>query len=412
MNKELDLLEIARMVRKQILWLLLIPGVAVLIGGIISFFIITPMYETSTTLFLEEMTYKLHSYTSIALSQPVIGSSLSGLNTDLTDNQLRKMLTVSEKDANLIVIHAKNKDPKLAQSIANQMAKSFIDVITSESKVKKVTIVNEAIFPLKPKTPNRLKNIVVAGVLGVMFSAAFVFIEVLLDNNIKNIAEIKQLGISVLGTLPVFEDMVISSNNGLKYDISENFHVLRTNLHFSQLDKQIKSLVITSSTSLEGTTFIAINLAIAFAQTGLKVLLIDGNLRRPKIHETLSLENLIGFADLLEEDEIEAAVQPSALENLYVITSGSAPISPAIALSSSRTENLIRSFERKYDLVIIDAPPVTDFSDASALSAVASGALMNIGCRRVSYDVAKKAISQLKMVNANIIGAVLNRSSF
>lgn len=189
---------------------------------------------------------------------------------------------------------------------------------------------------------------------------------------------------------------------------SEAFRVLRTNLQFMGLDKPVKTILITSATPGEGKTTTAINLAIAFAQTGAKVLLVDADLRRPTVAKVLGLENWKGLTSaLLTQDEPEEFLAQTQINGLSVLTSGPLPPNPAELVGSGRMERLLQHLAEQFDVVIVDTPPVLAVTDACVLAPKVDGVLMVVRSGKVEREKAVRAKEALTAVKANLLGAVL-----
>jgi capsular exopolysaccharide synthesis family protein len=186
--------------------------------------------------------------------------------------------------------------------------------------------------------------------------------------------------------------------------------MLRTNLQFSSPDNPVHSLVVTSATPSEGKTTTSANVAVTFAQAGNKVLLVDGDLRKPSVNKIFGMANIAGLSNLIVSNiSPREVIQPCWVDNLYVLTSGPIPPNPAELLGSKRSRQLFSLFEENFDMVIIDAPPVAAVGDALILSTMASGTLLVIAYREVEKDLAKRTVDQLRNVKANLLGVVLNK---
>lgn len=191
---------------------------------------------------------------------------------------------------------------------------------------------------------------------------------------------------------------------------AEAYRVLRTNLQFSSPDTPIRSLVITSATPGEGKTTTIANLAVAIAQSGKKVLLVDGDMRKPTIHKVFGLSNANGLSNLIiSGDSANGFIQSCWVNDLFILSSGPVPPNPAELLGSKRTIELFAEFEQKYDMVIVDSPPVGAGSVASILSTLTSATLLVVSYGQVAREQAKSAVDQLRNVKANIVGVVINR---
>ena len=194
-----------------------------------------------------------------------------------------------------------------------------------------------------------------------------------------------------------------------KSNISESYRVLRTNLQFSSVDKKMKTIVVTSSAPGEGKTTSICNMAVTFAQAGNKVLLIDGDLRKPRIHRvfhekidkglSLAITNLVNYKSNIVHSEIP---------NLDLILAGPIPPNPAELLASNNFKALLEVLEKTYDYILIDSPPVSPFTDAVVMSTVCDGVIMVVSSGMVDKEVIIYSTNLFKTVKSHIIGVILN----
>jgi len=195
-----------------------------------------------------------------------------------------------------------------------------------------------------------------------------------------------------------------------KSPISEAYRTLRTNIQFSSLDKPLRSIAVTSSGPGEGKTTTTINLAITMAQSGSKVLLIDGDLRKPKIHKIFRINNAVGLTNILvNELDYKENVSSTYIEGLNILTAGVIPPNPSELLASNRMKQFLDKVKNDYDFVLIDTPPAAVVTDASILSTIVDGTLLVCASGEVAIEAATRAKGLLENVNANIIGVVLNK---
>jgi protein-tyrosine kinase len=194
-----------------------------------------------------------------------------------------------------------------------------------------------------------------------------------------------------------------------KSPISESFRTLRTNIQFASVDRELKTIMATSTGPSEGKSTTIANLAVVMAQSEKKVILVDTDLRKPTVHHTFGLQNRTGLTSYLAgQDSLDAILQETDLPNLSVITSGPIPPNPAELLGSKAMERFIEELSFNYDQILFDTPPVIAVTDAQILAAKLDGVLLVIDAGNTNKDVALKAKTSLENVKANILGVVLN----
>ena len=192
---------------------------------------------------------------------------------------------------------------------------------------------------------------------------------------------------------------------------AEAYRTLRTNIQYSNIDDDIKTIVVTSALPEEGKTTVIANLAISIAYTGKKVLVVDCDLRKPRLHKKFGLSNMKGFTNVLIGDsQFKSTLHfIENMENLHVLTSGPIPPNPSELLGTKRMETLLESFRDQYDTVIIDAPPVGVVTDAAILATKVDGLIFVTAAGQTDVDTIKRSKELLENVKANILGVVLNK---
>jgi succinoglycan biosynthesis transport protein ExoP len=277
-----------------------------------------------------------------------------------------------------------------------------------------VLLKDPAVAPVGPILPRPLRSAMLAAVVGLFLGVGIVFLIEFLDDSLHDPQEItRKWGIPILGMVITF-----NTNNGSELitekqpraPVSEAFRSLRTNLQFASIASPIHTLLVTSPSPKDGKTTIVGNLACVFAQVGRKVVVIDADLRRPRVHRIFHLHNRLGLTDqfIHPQDNFDGVVQPTEVKNLYALTSGSLPPNPSELLASPRMVEIVQDLESQYDLVVMDAPPALVVTDANVLANHADGVLLVI-CPSVTKRAAiRYTIEQLAHVKANIIGIVLN----
>jgi capsular exopolysaccharide synthesis family protein len=280
------------------------------------------------------------------------------------------------------------------------------------------SIISRATVPSAPYSPKMLNNIAVAMLLGLLLGAAMALLFENLDTSLRSEEELKSVsGLDVLAVIPIYEGdskgnemSVISSTDPTSYP-AEAYRSLRTAVQFLAIDRPIRVVQVTSPRPSDGKTTTAANFAVAVARAGKRVVLVDCDLRSPKVHRCFGLSNEHGFTSLLlGEGTFEGIGQRIPGEpNLLVVPSGPIPPDPSELLSGKRAQALLASMADVADLVVIDSPPVLAVSDPLVLSAVADGVILVASVGNSDRNQIAKAVSQLRQVDSPLIGAVLNR---
>lgn len=308
--------------------------------------------------------------------------------------------------------------------------------IAAAAEVGEVEIVDEATVPTIPIGRSRVLKIALGTLVGMLLGAVFAFIVEALDGlntSIRRNSEIESLlQLPALGLIPPIDgpppsrwrsllrwrkgDQNGSGDGGglvtldrAQSPSAEAYRSLRTNLLFSQAVRDLRTLVVTSATPAEGKTTTAANLAATFAQQGVRVLLIDCDLRRPRVHSVMSIPREPGLTQLLlEQSTMDEAVRAGAIPNLFVLPAGRLPPNPSELLGGNRMEALLDRMTGSFDLLLLDSPPVLLTPDSAVLGAICDGVLLVLRAGRTQQQAAREALRQLAAVDAHVVGAVLN----
>jgi capsular exopolysaccharide synthesis family protein len=194
-----------------------------------------------------------------------------------------------------------------------------------------------------------------------------------------------------------------------KSPISEQYRTIRTNIQYSSVDKEIKTLMVTSSGPAEGKSTTVANLAVVFAQLGKKVLLVDADLRKPTVHRTFGVNNLFGFTTVLtKQATLGSTVLETDEKDLYILTSGPVPPNPAELISSKSMEQFIEEAKEQFDYVLFDTPPLLAVADPQILANKVDGSIYVVFSGKTDIDQAKKAKELLENAQSKLVGVVLN----
>jgi capsular exopolysaccharide synthesis family protein len=191
---------------------------------------------------------------------------------------------------------------------------------------------------------------------------------------------------------------------------AEAYRTLRTNIQFSSLDTDLRTVLVTSAAPDEGKTTVLANLAITFAESGRKVIVVDADLRRPTLHELFGLDDAPGITDMILDEQLEPPLQATMIPNLRLLASGPLPPNPSELLASERMSRVIGRLSEMADVVLFDSPPASAVSDAAVLAARLDGVLLVVFSGRTRRDRARQAKEQLERVGARLLGVILNNA--
>ncbi len=285
--------------------------------------------------------------------------------------------------------------------------------IAEATTLGNISLQDLATLPEVPIYPKKTLNYALGFILALVLSGVGVVLLEYLDDTIKSPRDLeRRCGIVPFGIIPRFEDtqssLVILEQRSSHS--AEAFRTLRSSIRFSGLDRPLKVLLITSPEPSEGKSTVSANLAVAFAQAGQKTILLDADLRRPRVHEIFNLSRDIGLTNLLVgEASLEQVLNRTEVENLYVITCGPIPPNPVELLESQRMRDVLEELKKEADIIVIDSPLVLGMADAVVLSSLADGALIVVETNRTSRNALNYARRLLENANARILGAVMNK---
>jgi capsular exopolysaccharide synthesis family protein len=396
---------------------------------------VTPQYESSARLFISTTTrdsgdayqgslfsaQRVKSYADLAAGEALAGRVIAERGLRRSPSELSEKITASvvPDTVNLeIVVEAASptQAQALAQTAAEQLTTFVAELETPPGKKNapiKATIVDPASLPERPATPNMPRNVALSLVLGLLLGLGAAILRELLDTSVKSPEDVAEIAnTAVMGNI-LFDSG--AAKKPLVTSLSshaprvEAFRVLRTNLQFVDVDGDSKVFVVTSSVPDEGKTTTTTNLAITLAQAGQRVLLVEADLRRPKITEHLRLEPAVGLTTVLVgRIDLEDAVQDTSVENLSVLTSGSIPPNPAELLQSQAMKDVFAWARLEYDVVLVDAPPLLPVTDAALLTAQSDGALLVVRHGKTTKEQLAGSIKRLDAVEGRTLGVVLN----
>lgn len=284
--------------------------------------------------------------------------------------------------------------------------------LTAAQSADDVLIFESAQVPTNPVRPRTRSNTALAAVTGAMIAVGVAFLIEYLDDTIKTPDDVQHaLGLGTLGAIGKLgrgSEELITVAKPLS-PISEGFRVLRTNLQFSSVDRPLRTLLVTSAEPLEGKSLTVANLGVTMAQAGLRVAVVDGDLRRSRLHHLFDMHANEGLTQSLLEGSTNGRMQPvEQAENLSLLASGDTPPNPTEVLGSRRMKELLEDLTGRVDIVLIDSPPVLPVADAAVLAQGVDGVILVVEAGKTRRQTAQQAVKSLEQVDANVVGVVLN----
>jgi polysaccharide biosynthesis transport protein len=289
------------------------------------------------------------------------------------------------------------------------------------SIISNVRGLDKAQLPSEPVSPNMRTNVSLAAMMALLGGIAIIFLLVFLDRSIKSIADATQAaGAPVLGVIPQLtsadldgknddrtRDMYVHDNP--KSSIAECCRSLRTNILFSAADRELKTIVVCSANQREGKTTSVIYLGTTMAQSGQRTLLIDTDMRRPRLHKSTGVALSPGLSNLLiGEDDYDNLIKPTEVKDLFVLPCGPTPPNPAELLLTKRFEVVLRELGRRFDRLILDSPPIQPVTDAVVLSKRVDGVVLVVRASKTMRDELRRSARMVRDVGGSIVGVIVN----
>jgi capsular exopolysaccharide synthesis family protein len=427
-----DLLFYVRVIRKG-WWLILLCTALAAGAAVYATSRAAPVYESQVKLFISGQPaadintalasgylsqQRVKSYADLVTSAPVLERVLASAGAVGTAP------TVSAgplADTVILVVTVKDTTAARSRDIANSFGRIIPQVIdTLEKPVSgaptpiKATVSQPAELGVKT-SPKPTLNLILGLVLGLLLGGAFALLRETLDTSIKSPDDLERASkdLSLLGA--IFLDNAANKNHLVtatdpRSPRAEAFRQLRTNVQFAEIDSDMRSFVVTSALPGEGKSTIAANLAIALAQAGQRVILVEADLRRPSLAEYMGFERAVGLTSvLIGQVSPEDALQSFGAEpRLRILPGGPVPPNPSELLGSQAMNDLVRQLEDMADVVIFDTPPLLPVTDAAVLAAQTKGALLVVRANRTTRDQVRRSLRALDAVNATCVGAALN----
>ena len=413
--------------------------IALCVGGIVTYDLVIkkPVYQAQTTIVIAKsddsanaastlndvnVSQKLTTtYGEIAKSELVLNQVVDNLNLNTNAKSLGSNLTVKPlENTSILSVSVKDPDAWQAARIANEIADVFSEEVAKIYKLDNVSQLSVAKVPENPANNTLTRDVILAVVIAIALVGGFAFLRFYLDDSVKHGDEVEKIyGLPKTGRIcksdmktgkkgETISELVVEKYP--KSIVSENIKSLRTNLQFTAIDKNLKTILVTSTNASEGKSFVSANLAISFAQAEKKVLLVDCDLRKGRVHRLFDVPNTDGLSNLLTDDldNIQHYIHNTGVDNLDIITCGTYPPNPSELLASRKMKKLLTSLRHRYDIIIFDGAPIGGLADSVILSSLMDETIIVVKDGNTSKSDLMAAKGELEKVGAKVAGIVFN----
>ena len=397
----------------------------------------TPTYEANTQLYVSVRSdstgvselaqgtnfarQAVVSFVDVVDSALVLDRVIDDLNLDMTAQQLARSIDASSP-TNSVIISIRVSDPNAERSadIANSVGTNFANVVVNQlekpdgnaASLVKVETIEPALVPTAPAAPHTLINVVLGLVVGLALGLGFAILRSILDTRIHSLHDIEAATEApVLGGIALDPDakkrpLIVHADP--RNPRAESFRSLRTNLQFIDVDGTSRSFVVSSAGPGEGKSTTTANLAIALAETGARVVLVDGDLRLPRVADYMGIEGGVGLTDvLIGRAELVDVLQQWGTGKLFVLPSGRTPPNPSELLGSQAMQRTLAALADAFDYVLVDAPPLLLVTDAAVISRFTSGVLMVAASGTTKKPQLTAAVEKLQAIGSRLFGVIV-----
>ncbi|MEW1954948.1 polysaccharide biosynthesis tyrosine autokinase [Terrabacter sp. NPDC080008] len=431
----MELQDYLNVIRKR--WMIIAAVALVTLGLAAAYTALSPRAYSSSTRFFVNTTRddttsslqqgntftqaRVKTYAQVLQDPAVLQPVMKAAGVSGTTDQLAARITSSiPLDTSLIDVTVTDASPKQAQRIAAAIGDVFpqyiskIEAQSSKQSPVTLSVTRPATLEPSPVSPKPTRNLALGLVLGLLLGFGVALLRDVLDKSVKSQRDLEAVtDRTILGGIAYDND---ASAHPLIVQVdprsqrAEAFRSLRTNLQFVDVANPPKSIVVTSSLPGEGKSTTTANLALSLAETGLKVVVIEGDLRRPRLLDYLGFEGSVGLTDVLVgRVDVDDVLQPFGRTGLRLLGAGPIPPNPSELLGSANMEQLIEDLTERFDYVLIDAPPLLPVTDAAVLSTIVDGAIVVVGAGVVQREHVRHALESLEAVNGSVLGLILNR---
>ena len=415
-----------------------LPVVGLILGGALALatsLLARPQYTAVTQLFVSTTQsastsevyqgsqfsqQRVSSYAELLMGEELADRVVDRLQLSTTARELAPQISATPvPNTVLIDVSVTDPSPGMAQEIARAVGAEFTSMVAeletpdgAATSPVKVTVVDRPETPDAPSEPQTLRNVALGLLVGLLLGAFAAVARMRLDRTVREPDEAGTVaGSPVIGT--ILRDDALAKGRCLERTLmgrtAEDYRQLRTNLQFLSVDQPPKVIMISSALPSEGKTTMTINIALALADAGRKVVVVEADLRRPRVTRYLQLVGGVGLTNVLAGTaELDEVLQPYGPSGMAVLAAGPTPPNPGELLSSSHMASLLEKLRVDNDYVIIDSPPLLPVADASGLAPLADGVILSVRYGTTRKDQLRQAATSVERVGARLLGVVLN----
>ncbi|MFV2011838.1 MULTISPECIES: polysaccharide biosynthesis tyrosine autokinase [unclassified Micromonospora] len=422
-------------VRKRWFWVL--AAVTVAVGAAVLINVrTTPQYATSVTFFVSTSSsqgvtdayqgglfsqQRVKSYGGLLTSSRLAETVVNRHSLGLTAGEVQSRVSARPvPDTVLLQATVTDSSPNRSEQVAEAIVAEFVRLVQqletspgADRPAIKVEVIAGPLLNPVPVSPQPVRNISLGLFLGLLSGVGLALLRGMLDDTVRTVDQMRDVtATGVLGTIPLDNaarrDPLIIGRQAHSAR-AEAFRQLRTNLQFADVDKPVRSLVVTSAMPEEGKTTTAANLALTFAEAGNSVLLVEADLRRPQAASYLNMEGAVGLTNVLAgQAELDDVLQPWGDSGMTLLPSGFIPPNPSELLGSQQMADLLATLRSRFDVVIVDTAPLAPVTDAAPIAAQVDGVIVVGRCAKTTETHLRTAVAALRAVDARLLGCVLN----
>jgi receptor protein-tyrosine kinase len=429
----LNVQDVLRLFRAR--WLIIAATTAVaVLGAVAVTLLMTPLYQGSTRLYVSATAVgsasdvyqgtlssqqRVISYTKLVTGETLAQRTVDKLHLDMSADDLRKQIkATSAPNTVLIDVQVRDPSPVQARDIANALSDEFVLMVSEletppdgERPNARVVVEQHASLPTKPVSPQRKRNLAIGLAIGVVLGLGLAVLRDRLDNTVKEPQTVEDIaGVGLVGTIPLDKDR--RKQPAISFDIdrspiAEAFRKLRTNLQYLAVDNPPRVILVTSPMPEEGKSTTAINIALALAEAEHNVVLVDGDMRRPKLDKYLDVIGSVGFSTVVSgRASLHEVLQKTHFPRLTVLAAGNIPPNPSELLGSEAAKKVLTELRAGFDYVVIDSSPLLAVTDAAVLATSCDSVLMIARFGQTKREQVAHAVRHLEDVGAPLLAAI------